>query len=445
MSANVSPSEEELKPALFDLRNENPTLGIPKLHALLLSRHPSWTVSEKRTRKILQAAGLVLGPPPEKHAENSQIFPSSKLVKKLDVSRWTPKVEVKYFGKKKGKGLIAKEVISQGEMVWKEDPFVVAPECLEYSTLIQGDIRPSKRPLAPALTARHPSPSLHLSLNVHRSPVHLPHRAPPVSNPASIPLLSFARRASWMALHALARCTARLLLATQDTDASTLEEDWGVVSALAELGMEERAKGAWFGGVEPDRATWKKAHQLFVQAFQSPTSSPDQKKLARLLKKPIPAEIVQNIFPYDAFLRGLGRMSLNLEAHGGLYTLHSHLNHSCDPNISARHLDQRTALSRLTLLARRDINAGEELCVAYVDPSLGVKQRREQLGAWGFGVCQCERCIREEKEEGGKDVEHANEAVHAIRCVYVHSSSIYRLRKGELGFDEMDGWLIDYI
>ena len=64
---------------------------------------------------------------------------------------------------------------------------------------------------------------------------------------------------------------------------------------------------------------------------------------------------------------------IDLEAHGGLYTLHSHMNHSCCPNVSMRHLDQRAALSRITVIARRDIAIGEELAVTYVDPSLGAQ------------------------------------------------------------------------
>jgi len=87
----------------------------------------------------------------------------------------------------------------------------------------------------------------------------------------------------------------------------------------------------------------------------------------------------------------------DLEAHGGLYTLHSHLNHSCAPNISVRHLDKGTALARLTLVAKRNIAAGEELVVTYVDPAAGVRKRRAELKAWGFGVCRCVRCV----EEGG--------------------------------------------
>src|SRR5580698_9442622 len=37
----------------------------------------------------------------------------------------------------------------------------------------------------------------------------------PAQNPASVPLLAFARKHAWMALHALTQCTARLLLAHQ--------------------------------------------------------------------------------------------------------------------------------------------------------------------------------------------------------------------------------------
>ncbi|KAJ3007668.1 hypothetical protein NUW54_g3456 [Trametes sanguinea] len=103
----------------------------------------------------------------------------------------------------------------------------------------------------------------------------------------------------------------------------------------------------------------------------------------------------------------------DLEAHGGLYVLHSHLNHSCAPNASVRHLDQRTALSRITVLARRDIAAGEELTITYVNPELPLEQRRRQLMEWGFGKCMCERCVREEREKkatgGDADNERAED------------------------------------
>lgn len=209
-----------------------------------------------------------------------------------------------------------------------------------------------------------------------------------------------------MALHALAQCTSRVLLAGQRGEEEEAA-DWAVVMGLAEMGMEDRWKHSFRSGVrsEPDRAGWKKAHALFVEAFREPKNPADQKKLARILKKPLNPIIEKQLFDYErGFLRGLGRMSLNLEAHGGLYTLHSHLNHSCMPNVSVRHLEQRTALARITLLAKRAIKPGEELFVTYVNPEIGVRARRRELEAWGFGECVCNRCVEEArvlKEKGG--------------------------------------------
>jgi hypothetical protein len=112
-----------------ELRAQNSTLGIPKLHALLQAGHPDWSVSERRTRKVLQAEGLVLGPPKKQpNTASDTLVPVSKLIDGLDVSKWSKTVEVKYFNRRKGKGLVATQKIVQGEAVWKEDPFILAPE-----------------------------------------------------------------------------------------------------------------------------------------------------------------------------------------------------------------------------------------------------------------------------------------------------------------------------
>jgi hypothetical protein len=122
------PSEVELKAALIKLRAANPTLGIAKIHTLLLSTNPSWTVSEKRTRKLLQSEGLIVTPAGTIPRPDARVYPSSRVIETLDVKKWTSKVEVRYFDKIKGKGLVAKEKIEEGQVVWKEDPFALAPE-----------------------------------------------------------------------------------------------------------------------------------------------------------------------------------------------------------------------------------------------------------------------------------------------------------------------------
>src|SRR6266852_6337707 len=149
--STFSPLEEDLKTAVASLKNEHPALGIAKFHAVLLSENPSWAVSEKRLRRILKnsnpdgtlaqhegpeyaAIGTPRGPGPSSSPSTTgskavHVYPSSTLVKGLDVSRWTTAVEVTYFDRSKGKGLVAKgPPISEGQVVWKEDPFIIAPE-----------------------------------------------------------------------------------------------------------------------------------------------------------------------------------------------------------------------------------------------------------------------------------------------------------------------------
>ena len=127
-----APTDQELKEALKQLRAENPSLGTLKIHAQLKTSHPEWSVSEKRVKKILQAENLTIGPPAPKITEKSSrkllLYPTSRVIENLDVSRWTTKVKVLNFGREKGKGLVATEKISEGEIIWKEDPFVIAPE-----------------------------------------------------------------------------------------------------------------------------------------------------------------------------------------------------------------------------------------------------------------------------------------------------------------------------
>lgn len=56
--------------------------------------------------------------------------------------------------------------------------------------------------------------------------------------------------------------------------------------------------------------------------------------------------------------------------------------------------------NRLTIVARKTINPGEELCVSYVNPEMDVESRRQALRE-GYGFwCACARCTREKKGKG---------------------------------------------
>ena len=58
------------------------------------------------------------------------------------------------------------------------------------------------------------------------------------------------------------------------------------------------------------------------------------------------------------------------------------------------HMDAGTA----AFVAARDIPAGEQLCISYIDASMGVKMRQQKL-EWGYGFqCKCEACTEDLKE-----------------------------------------------
>ncbi|KAL6771041.1 hypothetical protein ACKKBF_B33685 [Auxenochlorella protothecoides x Auxenochlorella symbiontica] len=79
-------------------------------------------------------------------------------------------------------------------------------------------------------------------------------------------------------------------------------------------------------------------------------------------------------------------------AGSAVYALASLFNHSCDPCLDVQ-FPGNNAL--LTLRAARDVDAGEQLTISYVDVGAGVTQRQRSLHhAYGFR-CRCARCVEE--------------------------------------------------
>mmetsp|Transcript_25258 Transcript_25258/g.47756 ORF Transcript_25258/g.47756 Transcript_25258/m.47756 type:complete len:320 (-) Transcript_25258:200-1159(-) len=76
----------------------------------------------------------------------------------------------------------------------------------------------------------------------------------------------------------------------------------------------------------------------------------------------------------------------------GVYLVPSFLNHSCDPNVGVEFPDNN---STMVLRARRDIQAGEQLHITYIDASATREVRQKELH-WGYGFkCDCARCSEE--------------------------------------------------
>jgi hypothetical protein len=76
-------------------------------------------------------------------------------------------------------------------------------------------------------------------------------------------------------------------------------------------------------------------------------------------------------------------------AFGSVFLLGSRINHSCTPNV---HFAYNPALEEETFHAVRDIRAGEELTITYINGTNRTRdQRQDQLDKWGF-QCTCSTC-----------------------------------------------------
>lgn len=91
-----------------------------------------------------------------------------------------------------------------------------------------------------------------------------------------------------------------------------------------------------------------------------------------------------------AVAAGLGAIESGVASGTAIYKLPSLFNHSCAPNARAswEHGD-----SSMTIRATRDIAAGEELTIAYVDVDVAAAARRSKLSEWYGFDCACSRCV----------------------------------------------------
>ncbi|KAL1866675.1 Histone-lysine N-methyltransferase set-6 [Diaporthe australafricana] len=81
----------------------------------------------------------------------------------------------------------------------------------------------------------------------------------------------------------------------------------------------------------------------------------------------------------------------------GVWPSASYFNHNCDPNTDKERVE-RTWVFR----AKRDIAAGEEICISYLGKDMGILQEERNAllkKTWGFD-CVCQRCRGDEKDDG---------------------------------------------
>lgn len=138
VEAPIVPTDDELKPIVVSLREAHPALGIAKLLAQLKIDQPTLSVSEKRLRKVLQTnsgdnnngeASKLATSEGQGKGEKEAGTGTKELIAETGIDKsinWSiaPKVKVKMFKSGRGKGLVAREKILEGEVIWSEDPWI---------------------------------------------------------------------------------------------------------------------------------------------------------------------------------------------------------------------------------------------------------------------------------------------------------------------------------
>lgn len=76
---------------------------------------------------------------------------------------------------------------------------------------------------------------------------------------------------------------------------------------------------------------------------------------------------------------------------GGIYRIQSSVNHSCEPNCASP-VAGPSGDCKLLLVAKRDIQKGEEITFSYVDESLPTHERKKMLLVHYHFDCNCPRC-----------------------------------------------------
>jgi hypothetical protein len=94
--SEVVPSEEELLNVIADIKKADPELGIKKVLAAVNAQQPTWAVSEKRVKKLMQSLGLVRSTHLVKSGvEDDPSVPVSFIDPKLDLKATSTAIEVR--------------------------------------------------------------------------------------------------------------------------------------------------------------------------------------------------------------------------------------------------------------------------------------------------------------------------------------------------------------
>ncbi|KAJ1031318.1 hypothetical protein NDA18_002534 [Ustilago nuda] len=350
-----------------------------------------------------------------------------------------------YFDAVKGKGLVAERDFAEGELLFTEKAYIATPPPEALDQILRGELcgqcflPVSSAPVALAIKNCPKCKYRFCTSGCHRTAMATHHSLLCTSiNPSAKPLMDLIQSQKWQSLHCAARSTARLLSTltphstvptSRTTSKNAVDEDdllkeyghfetvFSRLSSFATISeLERRSRNPrWATEKTSFEAILAEAHSVFRAALDpyhksrvtsrstNPNHEPHHIRIDLIESVKSRKGQLKDLFDFPTFLKLLGRANINMEEFGGLYSIHSSLNHSCSPNVQIRHVPERGILAsmKIAALALRPVRKGEELLISYIDPSTRLGRRQLLLYRdYCFGPCICEKCKKELAEMG---------------------------------------------
>lgn len=373
--------------AIWKEDSDTESLGAAKLHGVIKSRHPNWSLSEKRVKTLLKKFGL-------SNSSDQQFNYASEITSKPDPNLELPEKVKVLMTTKRGKGLYSKTNIGKGELIWEEQPIFFVPPLANLKLIKTGKActycgRSLTNRVASGTSALrgldcNACPELWCSIDckkqdqLHATLKHLVKNAnkKKINGEKYLELEDYCIQEQWNALFAITLIYANVLEDKTGEKSSyfgsmaRVLQDIRYKALNSSAGSFDSLSGGALFVQEQQENLWKEGFDKFSKVF--------------------PLSTQNNDIDYNEFLMMLGAYNIN-NLNSCVYKIHSHLNHNCNPSVSVE-TSPTARTEGIKVYAARDIKANEELTTTYVNPAHTVLQRQRELRAnWGF-TCSCQKC-----------------------------------------------------
>ncbi|CAO3610913.1 unnamed protein product [Cunninghamella echinulata] len=322
--------------------------------------------------------------------EDNPSIPVSFIDPQLDIQSVTPKVTAKMIDNVTGKGLFAAVDIAKDDIIFTETPLTYFPPWEGYNLARSGNAcglccKPFlRRGMIQGIRCQHCDIS-YCSKTCKQQAIDTFHPLEcPGLNPKVLPFINNCMNEDWQAPMAVFRIYAHLMLSHQRGE---LDKVLMHYNAFATVNQAERQakETEWIFMEHPTRELWAKTRALLKDALYQP---PKKCKI----NQPLPDKLLNDLFnDEDTFLNYLGKFNINNQ-NGGMYLIHSHINHDCYPNVSIDYSTTNQSQYKLMVRAVRDIKKGEQLFESYVNPRWNKETRQNYLSKSYLFDCKCNRC-----------------------------------------------------